>query len=155
MQITQTPLAKYHIVSCSTKYPPYKCHLPVHHCTDPHLWGCIFKCAGFSEEEWLVRISSLHSNMTACGTWRRWRLIADLFPLLLLWTICLFELVHETMQFVRLFYYYPLDQQCSLMLLQWIFHFVMCMLSVIPGIACNTGVLPLSKGGALQNGIRA
>ena len=30
---------------------------------------------------------------------------------------------------------YPLDQRCSLMLLQWIFHFVMCMLSVIPGIA--------------------
>jgi hypothetical protein len=23
------------------------CHLPVHHCTDPHLWGCIFKRAGF------------------------------------------------------------------------------------------------------------
>jgi hypothetical protein len=23
------------------------CHLPVHHCTNPHLWGCIFKRAGF------------------------------------------------------------------------------------------------------------
>ena len=47
-----------------------------------------------------------------------------------------FELVHETMQFVRLFYF-PIHWiiRCSLILLQWIFYFVMCMLSVIPGIA--------------------
>ena len=43
------------------------------------------------------------------------------------------ELVHETMQLVRLLY--PMDQRCSLILLQWILPFVMCMLSVIPGIA--------------------
>jgi hypothetical protein len=29
------------------------------------------------------------------------------------------------------------------------------VLSLIQGIALNTGVLPLAKGGALQNGIRA
>ena len=51
MQIAQPPPAKNHVDSCSTKQPPYKCHLPVHQCTDPHLWGCIFKRAGYFEEE--------------------------------------------------------------------------------------------------------
>jgi hypothetical protein len=39
------------------------------------LWGCIFKRAGFVHRETVNRISSLHFNMFACGTWRRWRLI--------------------------------------------------------------------------------
>jgi hypothetical protein len=30
------------------------CHLPVHCCSDPFYWGCIFKRAGFSDEERLV-----------------------------------------------------------------------------------------------------
>jgi hypothetical protein len=33
--------------SAISQQPPNMCHLPVHHCTDPHLWGCIFKCAVF------------------------------------------------------------------------------------------------------------
>jgi hypothetical protein len=30
------------------------CHLSVRCRTDPFYWGCIFKCAGFSDEERLV-----------------------------------------------------------------------------------------------------
>jgi hypothetical protein len=30
------------------------CHLPVRCCTDPFHWGCIFKCAGYLDEEQLV-----------------------------------------------------------------------------------------------------
>jgi hypothetical protein len=39
------------------------------------LWVCIFKRAGFVHREMVNRISSLHSNIFAYGTWRRWRLI--------------------------------------------------------------------------------
>ena len=42
--------------------------------------GCIFKRAGHSSEKCSFRISSLHSNMSACGTWRWWRLIDVLLP---------------------------------------------------------------------------
>jgi hypothetical protein len=41
-------------ISCSIVFlqqPPNLCQLPVCHCTDPFHWGCIFKCAGYSEEE--------------------------------------------------------------------------------------------------------
>jgi hypothetical protein len=69
-------------ISCRivfSQHPPNTCHLLVHHCTDPHSCGCIFKCAGYSEEEWFDRISSLHSNMSACGAWWTWRLTTTLF----------------------------------------------------------------------------
>jgi hypothetical protein len=55
MQISQRSTSQ---ISCSivfSQQPPNMCHLPVRHCTDPFHWGCIFKCAGFLDEERLVR----------------------------------------------------------------------------------------------------
>jgi hypothetical protein len=37
-----------------SQMPPNMCHLLVCHCTDPFYWGCIFKRAGYSDEERLV-----------------------------------------------------------------------------------------------------
>ena len=58
------------------------------------------------------------------------------------------ELVHETMQLVRLFY--PMDQRCSLILLQWILPFCHVYAISDPGNSRYTGVLPLLKGRALH-----
>jgi hypothetical protein len=44
-------------ISCSIVFPqvpPNMCQLPVCCCTDPFYWGCIFKRAGYSDEERLV-----------------------------------------------------------------------------------------------------
>jgi hypothetical protein len=64
-------------MSCSVVFsqmPPYMCHLPVRCYTDPSGAACS-KVQIVIREGTINRISSLHSNMFACGTWRRWRLI--------------------------------------------------------------------------------
>ena len=64
-------------------------------------------------------------------------------------------LVIWTMQVVFPLFVVPDHYVVMLILLLCLLHFEMCVLSVIPGIALYTGVLPLLKGRALQNGIRA
>jgi len=80
------------------------------------------------------RISSLHSNMTACGTWRRWRLHAMMISAatlnkLFIWASPWDYAICKTFKFISwindVVWYY-----CNELL-----PFVMCMLSVIPGIA--------------------
>jgi hypothetical protein len=68
--------------SCSivfSQQPPNMCHLPVQHCTDPHSLGLHIQMCRLFRWGVISRISILHSNMSACGTWWRWRLIATLF----------------------------------------------------------------------------
>ena len=94
------------------------------------------------------RISSLHSNMSACGAWWRWRLHAILFRCGCWasprdYAICKFENLY-----IRII-------RCNNDATAMITIFCTVVLSVIQGIALNTDVLPLSKGRALQNGIRA
>jgi hypothetical protein len=48
-----------------------------------------------------------------------------------------------------------LDLRCNIDTIAMITYFVLWCYLLIQGMAHNTGVLPLAKGRALQNGIRA
>src|SRR3954453_7996101 len=89
--------------------------------------------------------SSLHSNMTACGVMMKTEGSMLLFPLCSLKT--LFKLVTLTMRIVFLF---VLDCRCNNDATAMITNILYCVLSVIQGIALNTGILPFSKGRVLQ-----
>src|SRR3954454_9090914 len=95
-------------------------------------------------------ISSLHSNMTACGVMMKTEGSMLLFPLCSLKTPY-FKLVTLTMRIVFLI---VLDYRCNIDATAMITNILYCVLSVIQGIAVNTGILPFSKGRVLHMHIK-
>jgi hypothetical protein len=80
MQISQRSTSQKSCSIVFSQMPPNMCHLPVRCCTDPS--GAAYSNVQvFIRKGTTSRISSLHSNMSACGTWWRWRLIATMLML--------------------------------------------------------------------------
>ena len=146
-------------MSCSlvfSQQPPYMCHLPVHHCTDPLSWGCIFKCAGWYDKEWglgsrvyIPTCLPVAHDEDEGSLLLSFRCVSSMYYSDVV-------LVFETMQVVRILILVYLDQRCNKLILLLLIS-ILCtvVLSVIQGIALNTGVQLWAKSGALQNGIRA
>ena len=109
--------------------------------------GCIFKHAGLSDEEYWVVFSSLHSNMSACGAW--WRLKAPCYFSAVLNKNSIWKLVILDYAICNLLCRTG-SWRCNNDTTAMITIFCSVVLSVIQGIALNTGVLPFSKGRALQ-----
>jgi hypothetical protein len=124
--------AKYHVVVFSQQ-PPNMCHLPVHHCTNPFHWGYIFKCASFSDEEQFVGSWVYIPTCLPVACDEDGGSLSLCFPLWIckVWDLCnwICIVIFDTIAMINIFH---------------------TMLSVIQGVAINTGVLPFSKGRALQ-----
>jgi hypothetical protein len=110
------------------------CHFLVYCCTDPFSLGLHIQMCRFFGWGTISRVSSLHSNMSAYGTWWRWRLIA----------IILSDVYHKIEDLCNWIYVVIFDTIVMITI------FCTVVLSGIQGIALNTGVLPFSKGRALQ-----
>jgi hypothetical protein len=118
-------------MSCSIVFsqkPLNMCHLPVRFCTDPY-------GAAYSNVQIVIRISSLHSNMLACGTWRRWRLMVT---------------VLHAMQFCKVDEPHSWIYVVNLMLMQWLLYSELWCYLLIQGIAHLHRSSTFSKDGALQ-----
>jgi hypothetical protein len=109
-------------MSCSivfSQMPPNMCHLPVRCCTDP--FGAAYSNVQIVIREGTInKISSLHSNMFVCGTWRRWRLIVT---------------VLHAMQFCKVDELYNWIYVINLMLLHWLLYSELWCYLLIQGIA--------------------
>jgi hypothetical protein len=109
-------------MSCSivfSQMPPNKCHLLVRCCTDP--FGAAYSNVQIVIWEGTInRISSLHSNMFACGTWRRWRLIVTML---------------HAVQFCKIDELYNWIYDINLMLLHWLLYSELWCYLLIQGIA--------------------
>src|SRR3954454_18180515 len=100
-----------------------KCHLPVHHCTDP-LLGAAYSNMQDIQMESIDVFSSLHSNMTACGVMMKTEGSMLLFPLCSLKTLYL-KLVTLTMRIVFLI---VLDYHCNIDATAMITNILYCVL---------------------------
>jgi hypothetical protein len=92
-----------------SQQPPNMCHLPVRHCTDPFHWGCIFKCVGYSDEEWFVGSRSTFQHVCL---WRMMKMEAHCHFVILLW-------IYKILDLCNLIYI------VILILLQWLLYFVL------------------------------
>jgi hypothetical protein len=119
--------------------PPNICHLPVRCCTNPFYWGCIFKRVVLSDEE---RFVGSRVYIPTCLPVAR---DEDGGSLLLCFMLC----THKVEDLCIWIYVVIFDTIAMITI------FCTVVLSVIQGVALNKGVLPFSKGRALQNGIRA
>jgi hypothetical protein len=115
------------------------CHLPVRCCTNPFYWGCIFKRVVLSDEE---RFVGSRVYIPTCLPVAR---DEDGGSLLLCFMLC----THKVEDLCIWIYVVIFDTIAMITI------FCTVVLSVIQGVALNKGVLPFSKGRALQNGIRA
>jgi hypothetical protein len=126
-------------ISCSivfSQQPPNMCHLPVRHCIDPFRWGYIFKSAGYSDEERLV---GSRVYIPTCLPMARDEDGGSLPLYFLLWFCKVWYLCNRI-------YVVTFDTIARITIICTV------VLSVIQGIALNTGVLPFLKGRTLHKG---
>src|SRR3954453_16201577 len=91
--------------------------------------------------------SSLHSNMSACGVMMKTEGSMLLFPLCSIKT--LYQASH--LDYANCNFLIILDYRCNNDATAMIYYILYCVLSVIQGIAFNTGILPFSKGRVLKS----
>jgi hypothetical protein len=124
------------LISCSivfSKMPPNMCHLPVRRCTDP--FGAAYSNVQvYSDEE---RFVGYRVYIPTCLPVAR---DEDGVSLLLCFMMC----THKVEDLCIWFYVVIFDSIAMITI------FCTVVLSVIQRVSLNTGVLPFSKGRALQ-----